>query len=286
MFRGIVDPRSHYAPRADDPEDAGSSEKNVEFERQLKRIFKGSLIYARTREDSPTVNIATMQRIELQRMRKELVKLAFQFKYLREGTSKMNEKLHAYGMYDCLVDSTFEALKDYDYMRERAARGELADPFIVTTKRGRDRFLMWQAEAEFQDGVSDSDDADFMEDAFEKDLKVAGKRPVGSGRPSLMLGDMETRNVVNAKDRIKGFLKRLGMECLGGAFLIGSMLLMVLTASQLASLIAPSVCVFVFGVAMAVFLDKPFDVLSATAAYAAVLVVFVGTSTSTTTAES
>jgi hypothetical protein len=67
------------------------------------------------------------------------------------------------------------------------------------------------------------------------------------------------------------------MAAIGGAFLIGPMLVMVLHKSLLTTLLT-SVCVIVFGVILAFALDDPFDVLSGTAAYAAVLVVFVGTS--------
>jgi hypothetical protein len=68
------------------------------------------------------------------------------------------------------------------------------------------------------------------------------------------------------------------MAAIGGAFLIGPMLLMVLHKTLLTTLLTSSICVFAFGLLMAMFLEKPFDVLSATAAYAAVLVVFIGTS--------
>lgn len=74
------------------------------------------------------------------------------------------------------------------------------------------------------------------------------------------------------------YVKKVGMAVLGGSFLIGPMLIMVLHPGLVTSLVTTSVCVFAFGLGIARFLDKPFDVLSATAAYAAVLIVFVGTS--------
>jgi len=52
---------------------------------------------------------------------------------------------------------------------------------------------------------------------------------------------------------------------------------MMLHQSRVTILVATSVCVSAFGLVVSVYLEKPFDVLSATAAYAAVLVVFVGT---------
>ena len=54
---------------------------------------------------------------------------------------------------------------------------------------------------------------------------------------------------------------------------------MVLHRSLATALFTTSVCVLAFGVLVARALEKRFDVLSATAAYAAVLVVFVGTTT-------
>lgn len=70
------------------------------------------------------------------------------------------------------------------------------------------------------------------------------------------------------------------MACLEEAFLIGTLLIMVLRQSFLTTLLTDSICVFAFGLLMALFLERPFDVLSGTAAYAAVLVVFVGASNS------
>lgn len=78
---------------------------------------------------------------------------------------------------------------------------------------------------------------------------------------------------------IENCTKKVLMAVTGGAFLIVPMLIMVLHPSMLTSLITTSVFVFTFGLAISLspFLDRPFDVLSATAAYAAVLVVFIGT---------
>jgi hypothetical protein len=55
---------------------------------------------------------------------------------------------------------------------------------------------------------------------------------------------------------------------------------MVLHQTRVTILVTTSVCALAFGLVAAYVLEKPFDVLSTTAAYAAVLVVFVGTSLS------
>ena len=66
------------------------------------------------------------------------------------------------------------------------------------------------------------------------------------------------------------------MAAVGRAFIIGPMLLMVLSDTKVTALCTSSVCVFAFGFLLARTFENPFDVMSATAAYAAVLVVFVG----------
>lgn len=73
--------------------------------------------------------------------------------------------------------------------------------------------------------------------------------------------------------------RRLGMAVLGGAFLIGPMWIMVLHNTLYTCLVSTTVFVAVFGIMMAYKLDDGKDVLSSTAAYAAVLVVFVGVNT-------
>lgn len=64
---------------------------------------------------------------------------------------------------------------------------------------------------------------------------------------------------------------------IGGSFLIAPMLIIVLHIGLMASLVTTSACIFPFGPVMSVFLDKPLDELSGTAAYAAILAVFAGT---------
>jgi hypothetical protein len=55
------------------------------------------------------------------------------------------------------------------------------------------------------------------------------------------------------------------------------MVIMVFNRTLLATLLTMSLSVFVFGLILSFVLENGFDVLSGTAAYAAVLVVFVGT---------
>ncbi len=81
------------------------------------------------------------------------------------------------------------------------------------------------------------------------------------------------------------FTERVVMAMFGGIALIGPMLIMTLHPSRNTSLIIVSVATFAFAIALA-FVARDSagkDVLGATAAYAAVLVVFVGTSTTPAT---
>jgi VIT1/CCC1 family predicted Fe2+/Mn2+ transporter len=88
------------------------------------------------------------------------------------------------------------------------------------------------------------------------------------------------RNRDNIKQQRQEFLLRLGSALIGGIALVGPMLLMELHKTFATSLITVSVAVMIIGVGMAFFLQdaRPRDVVVAVAGYAAVLVVFVGTS--------
>ena len=79
--------------------------------------------------------------------------------------------------------------------------------------------------------------------------------------------------------------QRIIMALFGGVALIGPMLIMTLHQSRNTSLITASVATFLFALLMAFAARDSAgkDVLAITAAYAAVLVVFVGTSTAPST---
>ena len=78
----------------------------------------------------------------------------------------------------------------------------------------------------------------------------------------------------------RAFSQRIVMALFGGAAVIGPMLIMTLHPSRNTSLITVSLATFLFALLLAIIANDSAgkDVLGATAAYAAVLVVFVGTS--------
>lgn len=85
-----------------------------------------------------------------------------------------------------------------------------------------------------------------------------------------------TRGEKTDLKRAQDFRERLLLAAIGAALLLGPMWLMVLHNTLFTGLITTTMCVTFFGLVASWRLDDPNDVLSATAAYAAVLVVFVG----------
>ena len=82
------------------------------------------------------------------------------------------------------------------------------------------------------------------------------------------------------KRKSEAFWRRLFMAAFGGAALIAPMLIMSLHPTKVTNLVTASAFVVVVAVLLAYVMTEatPHDIISATAAYAAVLVVFVGTS--------
>ena len=78
--------------------------------------------------------------------------------------------------------------------------------------------------------------------------------------------------------RKNAFWERLSMGLFGGVALIAPMLIMTLRSSRTTSLVTASTAVILFALVLAFFANKSAgkDVLLSTAAYAAVLIVFVG----------
>jgi hypothetical protein len=72
--------------------------------------------------------------------------------------------------------------------------------------------------------------------------------------------------------------KRFVMATFGGAALIAPMLIMTLHSTKLTALLTTSFFVVAIGILLSLFMDdaEPKDIMSTTAGYAAVLVVFVG----------
>lgn len=156
-----------------------------------------------------------------------------------------------------------QGLQDYDYMGQYMWQPN--DPFYVTGERFVERKMMQSA----MRGMENEADPLLW-------AKSMRRWTTARDRPTPIAG-MRDGNLREAW--IKGFRQRVGVATVGAAFLIAPMWLMVLHNTVYTALVSTTVCVMVFGLVMALWLDKLMEVMSATAAYAAVLVVFVGLTT-------
>ncbi|KAI1149344.1 hypothetical protein F4825DRAFT_464212 [Nemania diffusa] len=154
------------------------------------------------------------------------------------------------------LEKYIKAVQDYDYMTTCCNLPR--DPFLVTGERQIDSFVMHSILG------------DVPEDKSEDILPVDGPwedepHPIGGTRNYSVVKGLEAQ----LKDRIV-------IAAIAGFFLIAPMWLMVLHNMLYTSLVPATAFVTVFGLVLAWFLDTRKEVMSGTAAYAAVLVVFVG----------
>lgn len=113
-----------------------------------------------------------------------------------------------------------------------------------------------------------------------------GLRKLAKGRHGLSeMKDTAEKALLESRQRkiwVQETRLRFAMAIAGGLMLIVPVLIMMLVPSRTTSLVTVSIAVLIFSVLVAfTSTAKPQEVLAATAAYAAVLVVFVGTNAST-----
>ncbi|KAL9090539.1 MAG: hypothetical protein Q9165_005300 [Trypethelium subeluteriae] len=205
-----------------------------------------------------TVSLAEMQRMRLRKLQIKLVYQAVEMYCMHKESEGWERTLQEYILIDSKI--VVQAIKDNDYVHDGARR--LKDPFVVTSKRRIDARVIRSALKSIPEDLRDDDLRNIasLYPPLEKDAE-----PIGG-----------TRHAALRDKRAKTFLFQLSMAAVGGGFLLGPMWLMVLHSTQYTALITTSVCVVLFGICMAWILDQTMNVLSVTAAYAAVLVVFVG----------
>jgi hypothetical protein len=139
------------------------------------------------------------------------------------------------------------------------------DPFYVSGERIIDRHMLQVAMEGRETEV----------DKLRK-VQIVGRWKTGNVNPESVGG---TRDDNFHRAWIRGFRQRVGAAVVSGIFLLGPMWLMVMHKTRYTAFASTTVFVSVFGLMMALVLDKLMDVLLSTAAYAAVLVVFVGLNT-------
>jgi hypothetical protein len=216
------------------------------------------------------ISFAGLQRMRLRKLQANLANRVMTMRFKGEEPRDWEELLKEYSKFSDrlktpmkLITQAANAVRDYDFICSCVDRPN--DPFILSSAR------------ELEAGILSNELTHIPENL--RSAQDGGWDAIEFVRPEWK--DMFTRGELSQEARLKAFFERLGMAIFGGIFLIGPMWLMVLKPDRYTVLISTSVFVLAFAIVMAVALvkDTMVTVFSATAAYAAVLVVFVGTTT-------
>ncbi|KAI1475878.1 hypothetical protein F4774DRAFT_428560, partial [Daldinia eschscholtzii] len=210
------------------------------------------------------LSLAALSRMRMRKLQIELTHRILKMHYLEELPDDWEQLLEKYII----------ATRDNDYIRTCVDRG-FHDPFLIRSERKVDSAIL--EEALLQLPTEKLDRRLFTRNRRGK-LKFNLAPPLEE-EPTAIGG---TRTEMTQKQRTEEFLKRIVVSVIGGAFLVVPVWIMVLIKSTYTSLITTTAFVFVGGFAAAGVLKDNLQVVSVTAAYAAVLVVFVGANGSST----
>lgn len=160
--------------------------------------------------------------------------------------------------------NTGEALRNLEYMQEYAARfskDDEQDPFYLKSSKMLERQAM--------------EDAGLIRDFMDP----KGRLPRTRDDPQDPILPGTARSVANEAAKAEELVIRFLMATVGGLALIVPVLVMSFFPGRNVSLVTTSVAMLLFAAGITLMTKlAPDQVLGATAAYAAVLVVFVGTS--------
>ncbi|KAI6854198.1 hypothetical protein KC338_g9343 [Hortaea werneckii] len=155
-----------------------------------------------------------------------------------------------------------DAVRNLDFMREKAVGGYDHDPFLIKSSRALER------------GVLESSGL------IPDHLLPKGDLPLPCDHEHpLLSNESGGRHYANRQTTKKQRLERFAMASFGGLLIIVPMLIMANVPGKIASLVTSCVAITIFA-ALITLVTKlgPHEVLASVAAYAAVLVVFVGLS--------
>jgi hypothetical protein len=239
------------------------------------RVYR-QIYYARWHSTAPMKIAGTF------RARQDLVDEVGKF-YSLQPITKANidtvkSTLHDYGMFKWIVYVhflTIAMVRDYPLANKDSRSFCLArleddgiifrpSPFIISSDDGLGRALM--NDASLFSGLAQS---------------VKSQMVLSNNHPILPPTKWRTRKYHNEDKKQKVLWKRFLIAMFGGVALVGPMLIMVLHKDLITTLTTVSVSIFLFAVILAVFSTEsqnPETILVLAAAYAAVLVVFVGAS--------
>ncbi|KAK5111299.1 hypothetical protein LTR85_012194 [Meristemomyces frigidus] len=200
-----------------------------------------------TKPKKCVLDVATMQAVTVRAWQDQVIRAGV---IMRAGKlpTDLSELLHQY----C------NAVRDMDYMQEKARSGFDRDPFLLMTSK--------QSEREMMEGHGLMRGVEQLEYLH---LAPDSEKPVlpGVGRTARILAAQSQSRKLNVVSALAG-----------GLALIVPMIIMRLIPGKVCSLVTTSSFVACFAVAIALLSDlRPNEILGVTAAYAAVLVVFVGT---------
>jgi len=224
------------------------------FEQRVAYAGAKHVFYKQTHRYRQQVNLVALARMSLHALQKELL---VQFANIMtkkpaamdsDTASNIRRLLHEY----C------DALRDREYMTETTKSGVFPNPFVLLKRNFMDETLI----NDLENGLRvDPHDWAFCPHAGDEFDELPG----GPWDP---------------KTREQTKYARYSMALLGSLILVGPMILMVLIKGVIVRLVTAGTCTIIFAFALAKLSTRtPFELMSATAAYTAVLVVFVGTST-------
>jgi hypothetical protein len=214
------------------------------------------------------INLATLQRMSLSTIQRELVQ---EVAKIRTGSNAsltvgVRRLMKDYGTVHDGENLLFtdpapvSALRDWETILEYSAKAKNSlrlDPFVLTSARSLELGMMLEANLVTSTHTKVEDCRDFKDPIL----------PGGS------------RRHLNRTRKMENFWERFYMAAFGGIALVGPMLIMVLHRGKATSLVTVSVSVLLFAIIISKYsTGTPEAVLGIVAAYAAVLVVFVGTS--------
>lgn len=233
-----------------------------------KREIDGSYSY--------TLNLAEIQRYRMDELKGKLVKDIIDIEVGDKAgilDDKFEKNIQACSMFSqhkqhesaVINSSLVQALQDYDYMKKCRERSR--DPFLFAGSFLDDRDMFEDAMRALR-----TKHPDHRLSCEEKQARVAD---FAWEMPQKTLFSFSS-GASRGSEKNTAFVRRLMIAAFGAAFLIGPMWLMMKKTDLNTKLVSTTVFVTVFGLLMAYFIEEYKDVLSSTAAYAAVLVVFVG----------
>ncbi|KAI1464877.1 uncharacterized protein F4812DRAFT_440808 [Daldinia caldariorum] len=202
------------------------------------------------------LSIAALSRMRMRKLQIELTNRIMRMHFFKELPED----------WENLLEKYITATRDNDYIKTCVDRG-MHDPFLIKSERKVDAAVLQAALSEIP--------AEKLDKGL-FNMRGRGRTPKFNLVPPLEKTPTAIGDEMIQKQRTEEFVTRVIVSAIGGAFLIVPVWIMVLVKSTYTSLITTTVFVFVGGFAAAAVLKDNLQVVSVTAAYAAVLVVFVG----------